>query len=1358
MKCLGNSSHYQPILLASAILTIALLVVTTTSTAQAYSSYDQRNSTATSLYIENKGQIGDQHGKPNHDVRFLILRPGLNIQLRQNGFSYDSYTVDRCELPEDTALRYLPAKFQDRPNEEITYRFHRVDVDLVGANPKPLITATGASSDYLNYYTHITQQVHGDKGATDVRGYARVTYHDVWPGVDMEWFIDDQQRPEYQFVIRPGGNVAAIQLRYRGAHGTRLDEEHLVLDVQHGPIRESLPRSYVQSTGSTVDVRYRALGGDVYGFTVPPIDVAMGETLVIDPIPELAWSIRLLDIDVLSRVDKMNDTTLMIHGRTNVSLSLATAGTWQAEKDLLSDAYLVCMSEDLDVRWTTYYGGASDDQSVRVVAMSTNKIAVLGETTSRTGIASANPSQTQYSGNTDSFLACLTLEGKRVWGRYLGGASSDKSIALAVSANKSNNIVVALRSSALRVLTTVGAYLWDSTSNASERDVVVILDSNGTIQWGTMLDNRPNEQYAIAELSTRDTARIVVAFHGSTGMAAVTVDAEIHQSTNRQNRAGCIAFDMNGGLLWGMMMSGNGPSWASSITEDSNGIVYLVGQTSASNGFATPGAFRGESIVGNGRTGNEGFLAAVDRNGKVPWCTYVGGESDDYSKKVCMLGDTAVCVVTETGSDSCFVSEDAHRMIRYRSRDNTFSFYDLYLTGYRLDGSIIWGLYTGGDGSESMSRGSVFAIGETTYLSYWSNSKGGGETWRVSERTKPTIPIASDGSEFFLSRFEMVSRCSARVAVDISYSPYGCTKTNDIESNRYTVVARVTPNISVRWQLMSKGYRSPGYIDDNMAVYEFHAAAVDTLILRLYDPDNHCFTDTSIVVDILATQKVSNDRVSTNNYTPCRNDSKPSVYNVKLARQKLSREPHTVTWLVEPPDAGEVVPLTNQDSIAVYWRRAGRFEVVAFVDDKFGCRTKFSLPAIVGGGLGPKIVASGRICSGQSIRLFTVAEEGAISDYEQYFWYHEGKLVSRDATINTRDSGLYKVVVTRGECVDSASIQIRELFSPTVSLRYDSTTKYLYASVQGCSNCRYQWFELVEDSLVNLFEVSSSWYRPLQSGRYVVSVIDDAGCRASSSPVDVRIVTERRQLDVVQPSDTIRVCHGDSTVVAVDVLGGVPPFRYLWTKGRNRVRLGNDSALRIVVIATEQLTCMVEDLVGSVAYGYYLVKSTKRPEATLSIAGTELVASPSDAQHYHWYNAEDVFVHYSNQPYYLPPINNIYKVRVDRDGCSAISNAVDYRMYERRDTLVVPQYEALTLSPNPADVSVDVETSVGALDELLVVDVLGQVVFNQTLATRAFSYTLSLTYLPLGSYMVCARIRDDRGTVHRICKPLVVQR
>jgi len=123
-------------------------------------SYLKAGNGANTLYIENKGQIGDQDGKPNHAVKYLILRPGLNIQLKANSFSYDAYTIERFkrveQLPEP-----VHHKFDRQNDDSLVYHFSRVDIELVDANPSPRITQEGASSDYLNYYTHITSQTNG---------------------------------------------------------------------------------------------------------------------------------------------------------------------------------------------------------------------------------------------------------------------------------------------------------------------------------------------------------------------------------------------------------------------------------------------------------------------------------------------------------------------------------------------------------------------------------------------------------------------------------------------------------------------------------------------------------------------------------------------------------------------------------------------------------------------------------------------------------------------------------------------------------------------------------------------------------------------------------------------------------------------------------------------------------------------------------------------------------------------------------------------------------------------------------------------------------------------------------------------
>ena len=112
-----------------------------------HSSYKHKNH-----FIENKGQIVDQNENPNDDVLYLLNTPGLNVQLRKGGFSYDVYEIQKInDCKED------PTKFSRRkePIEQkicSEYHFHRVDFSFVNSNPNTEIEFKQATKQYFNYY------------------------------------------------------------------------------------------------------------------------------------------------------------------------------------------------------------------------------------------------------------------------------------------------------------------------------------------------------------------------------------------------------------------------------------------------------------------------------------------------------------------------------------------------------------------------------------------------------------------------------------------------------------------------------------------------------------------------------------------------------------------------------------------------------------------------------------------------------------------------------------------------------------------------------------------------------------------------------------------------------------------------------------------------------------------------------------------------------------------------------------------------------------------------------------------------------------------------------------------------------
>src|SRR5690606_4305125 len=82
-------------------------------------------------FIENKGQIINQNNQPAKEVLYLLNTPGLNVQLRKGGFSYDTYITEGEKLNEPLQ----PATATNQKMPERLRKFHRVDISMEGANP-----------------------------------------------------------------------------------------------------------------------------------------------------------------------------------------------------------------------------------------------------------------------------------------------------------------------------------------------------------------------------------------------------------------------------------------------------------------------------------------------------------------------------------------------------------------------------------------------------------------------------------------------------------------------------------------------------------------------------------------------------------------------------------------------------------------------------------------------------------------------------------------------------------------------------------------------------------------------------------------------------------------------------------------------------------------------------------------------------------------------------------------------------------------------------------------------------------------------------------------------------------------------
>ena len=681
-------------------------------------------------FIENKGQIVDQNGKPNSDVLFMNVSSGLKVQLTKKGFSYECYKIDRKESEVQSAMKQHNKLLQKPALTISSIETHRVDVELENINQQVEVIAEDPASDYLNYYTQGTPE----EGITGVKHYRKVTYKNIYPNIDVEFVISDltpalSSTPEpveggeeakkggveYNFIVRPGGRVEDIRLQYKGANDLKLtDDGRLQIATSLGNVEEHIPYSF-QPNGTketSIGVSYQK-EGNTFSFKANAYDKT--KTLVIDPTPSLTWGTYYGGSgDEYSGscqgIATDSNKDILIVSRTNSASAIATAGAFQTTMSgggVGSIMIVKLKSDGTAPIWATYYGG---DDATAIATDGSDNVLILACIQNEFGtpaVTTAGAYQTSCAscgfGDGDVFAAKFNSSGARLWGTYYGDAGSNGYLLLgvhdAIAADNSGNVIIASYTNAgSGGLSSAGAYQTAFGGGYSDGFIVKLNATGTTRLWGTYFGGSGDDFILDVAIDASDNVLVSGITSSTTGIAT----AGAFQTTHAGGTYDAFVAKFNSAgnsLLWGTYFGGSGDEYPVCIAKDGLGNVLLSGGTTSTSGIASVGAY--QTTFGGGS--NDAFVAKFNSTGSaLNWSTYYGGSGDDaYISPVSVATDASnnVFLSSITNSSNSIATAGAYQPAYGGA--GAFSFGDVFVAKFNDVGARQWGTYYGGANDEN---------------------------------------------------------------------------------------------------------------------------------------------------------------------------------------------------------------------------------------------------------------------------------------------------------------------------------------------------------------------------------------------------------------------------------------------------------------------------------------------------------------------------------------------------------------------------------------------------------------------------------------------------------------------------------
>jgi len=355
-----------------------------------------------------------------------------------------------------------------------------------------------------------------------------------------------------------------------------------------------------------------------------------------------------------------------------------------------------------------------------------------------------------------------------------------------------------------------------------------------------------------------------------------------------------------------------------------------------------------------------------------------------------------------------------------------------------------------------------------------------------------------------------------------------------------------------------------------------------------------------------------------------------------------------------------------------------------------------SLPTVTISASGPTT-----FCTGGSVTLTASSGTG-------YLWSNG----STSSSISATQAGTYEVTVTSANgCSNSASQVVNIVSTPSATITPSGSTSICPGSsvtLSAPSGYTYSWSNSANTESITV----------QLAGTYSVTVSAGASCTATSS---VTITALTAPDATVTPAGPVTICAGET--VTLSAVGGL---LYEWSNGATTQTISPTLAGSYTVTVTNANNCE--------AVSAPITVTAANPPATPTVTFANDVLSSSSAAGYQWYR-DGAIINGADGQQYTPTQNGSYTVVItDASGCSSQSAAVPVVISSIAD---VVNKLTVSVQPNPSTgVFYLSAANLSGTSNIVILDMAGREVFNQTVEGQLQQYPLDLSSTADGVYIL----------------------
>lgn len=589
--------------------------------------------------IISNAQMPELNGSPSKRMVSEVESPVF----RKNNGQWDKQILYRM-MSGHTSIAFYKDKIQfglrkvtdkkskSKNHPEIAYAVWDLKIDNQFSGSA--ILAEGKSSSKINYFK-------GESGKSiEIEESSKLTYSNVYPNIDLVFYLDKRKTLKYDFVVKAGGNISDIHLTYEGIKKLKKDSKgNLIITAPWGnKLKEGKPISWQTIAGKKVpvDIEYQVSGNTLTYKSNSALQ--SNATLTIDPMM-LDWSTYfygkignttwgytyVMDMDI----DKSNN--VYVTGFTTEKFPMKTGTYDTIPNSTFYDGFVAKMSVNGDsLIYFTYVGGSSFSYILSIAVNSQREPVISGFTYSQDYPVTSNAydktkgSSSGYRG----FITKFSSDFKSlVFSTFFGNSNSWGTVIQAMSLTTSGDVIFTGNTNANDLPVTTGCYQSKYGGGTNDAFLSRLSADGSKLLYSTYFGGTGDDK--ATDLSVNATEDVYIVGSTSNSNFPLTIGAQgPFKYTNSDASDGFVARIQSDGkkLIWSKMMGGTGNDYFEGLYVNANDELYIAGYSNSSNFYTTNGVVQKTSMGGY-----DHVIVKMNKSGtNLFYSTYLGGSGDDY--------------------------------------------------------------------------------------------------------------------------------------------------------------------------------------------------------------------------------------------------------------------------------------------------------------------------------------------------------------------------------------------------------------------------------------------------------------------------------------------------------------------------------------------------------------------------------------------------------------------------------------------------------------------------------------------------------------------------------------------------------